>query len=111
MAAGRLTQEGLYDPAFEHGACGVGLVANLDGARTHRIIEQGLEVLENLEHRGALGADPETGDGAGILFQMPDEFLRGEAERLGWTLPPLGHYGVGMTFLPQGRSSGRRVRR
>ena len=102
MAAGRLTQEGLYDPAFEHDACGVGLVANLGGARTHRIIEQGLEVLENLEHRGALGADPETGDGAGILFQMPDEFLRGEAERLGWTLPPLGHYGVGMTFLPQG---------
>ncbi len=93
-------KQGLYDPQFEHDACGVGVVANLDGSRTHKIIEQGIEILENLEHRGALGADPETGDGAGILVQMPDEFLRAEAERLGITLPALGTYGVGMVFLP-----------
>ena len=93
--------QGLYDPAREHDACGVGLVANLSGDATHTIIRQAIEVLENLEHRGALGADPLTGDGAGLLMEMPDALLRAEAESLGITLPPLGAYGVGMVFLPQ----------
>ena len=92
--------QGLYDPAFEHDACGVGLVANLSGQHTHTIIEQAIEILENLEHRGALGADPLTGDGAGILVQLPDAFFRAEAARLGIDLPHPGHYGVGMCFLP-----------
>ena len=94
-------QRGLYDPSLEHDACGVGLVANLSGEATHKIVDQALEVLGNLEHRGALGADPDTGDGAGILIQMPDAVLRAEAATLGITLPPRGQYGVGMVFLPQ----------
>ena len=96
--------QGLYDPAREHDACGVGLVANLSGDATHTIIQQAIEVLENLEHRGALGADPLTGDGAGLLMEMPDGLLRAEAASLGITLPPLGAYGVGMVFLPQNDS-------
>ena len=95
-----LAKQGLYRPAFEHDACGVGLVANLSGERTHQIVEQAIEVLENLEHRGAIGADPETGDGAGILVEMPDQFFREEAQQLGIALPPFGRYGVGMIFLP-----------
>ena len=74
----RLTKQGLYDPAQEHDACGVGLVANVKGERSHKIIEQGIEVLINLGHRGACGADPRTGDGAGILIQMPHEFFQHE---------------------------------
>ncbi len=95
------TTHGLYDARLEHDACGVGLVANLNGAATHTIIDQAIEVLENLEHRGALGADPLTGDGAGLLMEMPDALLRAEAAALGIALPPLGEYGVGMVFLPQ----------
>ncbi|PZC43694.1 MAG: glutamate synthase (ferredoxin) [Chloroflexi bacterium] len=95
------TARGLYDPRFEHDACGVGVVANLTGKATHTIIDQAIEVLENLEHRGALGADPETGDGAGLLMEMPDALMRAEAASLGIALPPLGEYGVGMVFLPQ----------
>ncbi len=97
----RLTKQGLYDPQFEHDACGVGLVANINGVKAHSIIEQGIEVLENLEHRGACGADPETGDGAGILVQMPHEFFVRECAGLGFDLPAPGDYGVGMVFLPQ----------
>ncbi len=88
---------GLYDPRFEHDACGVGLVARLDARPTHEVIAQAIGALENLEHRGASGADPTTGDGAGILLQMPDELFRGV---LDFPLPPLGHYGVLMCFLP-----------
>ena len=69
------TKQGLYDPQFEHDSCGVGLVANLNGARPHLIVNQALEILENLEHRGALGADPETGDGAGIQLDIPKHFF------------------------------------
>ncbi len=90
---------GLYDPAFEHDACGVGFVAKLDGAPAHDVIERALVVLEHMEHRGAQGADPETGDGAGILMQVPDEFFRAEA---GFELPPAGEYGVAMCFMPPG---------
>jgi glutamate synthase (NADPH/NADH) large chain/glutamate synthase (ferredoxin) len=88
---------GLYDPRFEHDACGVGMVARLDNVPTHEVITRAITALENLEHRGASGADPTTGDGAGILMQMPDELLRGAC---GFELPPLGSYGVLMCFLP-----------
>ncbi len=88
---------GLYDPRFEHDACGVGMVARLDNQPTHEVIAQAIGALENLEHRGASGADPTTGDGAGILMQMPDELLRAV---LDFELPPPGRYGVLMCFLP-----------
>ena len=97
----RPTKQGLYDPQFEHEACGVGLVANTRGTKSHEIITQGLEVLINLGHRGASGADPETGDGAGVIFQMPHEFFAKECASLGIALPALGSYGVGTVFLPQ----------
>ncbi len=88
---------GLYDPRFEHDACGVGMVARLDNKPTHEVITRAITALENLEHRGASGADPRTGDGAGILLQMPDELLRAVS---GFDLPPAGQYGVMMCFLP-----------
>ncbi|MCH9010240.1 MAG: glutamate synthase large subunit, partial [Chloroflexi bacterium] len=97
----RMTKQGLYDPRFEHDACGVGLVANIKGLKSHTIIDQGLEVLVNLEHRGACGSDPETGDGAGVLIQMPHEFFAEEGRALGIELPPPGEYGVGMVFFPK----------
>ena len=96
-----LSTDGLYDPSFEHEACGVGLVANTRGVKSHGVIRQGLEVLINLGHRGAAGADPETGDGAGIMMQMPHEFIVSEFGRLGIRVPDVGSYGIGMTFLPQ----------
>src|SRR3954454_17269593 len=90
--------EGLYDPRYEHDACGVALVARLDNRATHEVVDQGLLALENLEHRGAAGADKHTGDGAGMLMQMPDRFLR---SAVGFLLPPLGEYGVAMCFFPR----------
>ncbi|MBN9460287.1 MAG: glutamate synthase subunit alpha [Burkholderiales bacterium] len=104
-AAGRPDGQGLYDPANEHDACGVGFVAHIQGRKSHRIIEQGLQILCNLDHRGAVGADPLMGDGAGILIQMPDQFLREEMAQQGVTLPPAGEYGVGMVFLPKEHAS------
>jgi glutamate synthase domain-containing protein 2/glutamate synthase domain-containing protein 1/glutamate synthase domain-containing protein 3 len=95
--AKRPERTGLYDPAFEHDACGVGFVARLGREPEHDVVRRALVVLENMEHRGAEGADPETGDGAGILLQIPDEFLR---ESLSFELPPAGQYGVAMCFLP-----------
>ena len=92
---------GLYSPEQEHDACGVGMVANIKGDKTHSIITESLQVLDNLGHRGASGSDPDTGDGAGILVQMPDAFFRKAANQQGITLPPEGEYGVGMVFLPQ----------
>ncbi|MSY59472.1 MAG: glutamate synthase large subunit [Actinobacteria bacterium] len=89
---------GLYDPAYEHDACGVGFVAKLDAAPSHETIARALDVLDNLEHRGATGADALTGDGAGILIQLPDAFFRAE---IGASLPPAGTYGVAVCFLPQ----------
>jgi glutamate synthase domain-containing protein 1 len=88
---------GLYDPRFEHDACGVGMVARLDNVPTHEVVARALTALENLEHRGATGADPCTGDGAGILMQMPDELMRAAVD---FELPPAGQYGVLMCFLP-----------
>ncbi|CAI8041042.1 Ferredoxin-dependent glutamate synthase 1 [Geodia barretti] len=97
-----LARWGLYSPETEHDSCGVGVVANIKGQKSHRIIEEGFEVLINLGHRGACGRDPETGDGAGILIQTPHEFFRRECRALGLELPPEGEYGVGMVFmLPQ----------
>ncbi|MGZ4287865.1 MAG: glutamate synthase subunit alpha, partial [Solirubrobacteraceae bacterium] len=89
---------GLYDPANEHDACGIALVAKLWGEASHTVVEKALDALENLEHRGAEGADPNTGDGAGILLQVPDAFLRAAAA--GVELPPPGRYGVGVCYLP-----------
>ena len=97
----RETQLGLYDPAFEHDGCGVGVVADIKGRRSYEIVNKGLEILVNLGHRGACGADPETGDGAGILLQMPDEFFQRKGRELGISLPEQGSYAVGMVFLPQ----------
>ena len=92
-------RDGLYDPAFEQDSCGVGFVAQLDGRKSHAIVQRGLQVLRNLQHRGACGCDQDTGDGAGILLQMPDPFFRAEAERLGIRLPRPGDYG-GRVRLP-----------
>ena len=94
-------RQGLYDPANEHDACGVGFVADVKGRKSHEIVCQGLRILENLTHRGAVGADKLAGDGAGILMQIPDAFLREECATLGISLPPTGNYGVGAIFLPQ----------
>jgi glutamate synthase (NADPH/NADH) large chain len=94
-------KQGLYDPKNEHDACGVGFIAHIKGNKSNYIIQQGLELLRNLTHRGAVGADPLAGDGAGILIQTPDAFLRDEATKLGLNLPAEGEYGVGMVFLPQ----------
>ena len=93
--------EGLYDPARDHDACGIGFVANIKGRKSHEIIDQGLTVLANLTHRGAVGADPLAGDGAGMLLQIPDGFFRPEMAEQGIALPERGHYGVGMVFLPR----------
>jgi glutamate synthase domain-containing protein 2/glutamate synthase domain-containing protein 1/glutamate synthase domain-containing protein 3 len=93
-------RQGLYDPRNEHDACGIGFVVNISGERSHDIIVKGLEILINLTHRGACGCDPQTGDGAGILIQIPHKFFARECAQLHFTLPPEGQYGVGMVFLP-----------
>jgi len=93
--------QGLYDPQYEHDACGIGAVVDISGAKSHKIVEYGKQVLLNLQHRGASGADESTGDGAGILMQIPHEFFAAEADRLKFELPPSGHYGVGILFLPR----------
>lgn len=94
-------KQGLYDPRNEHDACGVGFVAHMKGEKSHQIVRDGLFILENLTHRGAVGADPLMGDGAGILVQIPDRFFREEMARQGVTLPKAGEYGVGHIFMPR----------
>jgi len=94
-------KQGLYDPDFEHDSCGVGFVCNIKGEKSHLIIEKGIRALENLIHRGAVGADPRTGDGAGLLIQIPDDFLRKECQSLKIELPKKGRYAVGLVFLPK----------
>ncbi|MCG5525171.1 glutamate synthase large subunit [Ectothiorhodospira haloalkaliphila] len=91
-------EQGLYDPSLERDACGVGFVCHIRNEKSHRIVAQGLEILERINHRGAVGADPKAGDGAGILVQIPDAFFR---SKVGFDLPEAGRYGVGMIFLPQ----------
>ena len=95
------SRQGLYDPAHEHDACGLGFIAHIKGQKNHTIVRHALAILENLTHRGATGADPLQGDGAGILIQLPDTFLRRACGKLGITLPAIGQYGAGMVFLPQ----------
>ncbi len=98
-------RQGLYDPINEHDACGVGFVVHMKGQKSHNIVEQGLEILKNINHRGAVGADPLQGDGAGILIQIPDQLYRDDMIQQGISLPAPGEYGVGMIFLPQEAAS------
>ena len=93
--------QGLYRPSNERDGCGVGFVAHIKGKKSHQIVQQGLALLTNLTHRGATGYDPKLGDGAGLLMQLPDAFMRKEAAKLNITLPPAGQYAVGNVFLPQ----------
>ena len=94
-------KQGLYDPRFEHDACGVGFVVDIKGRKSHRILEQAIQVLKNLDHRGACGCEVNTGDGAGMLMQMPHAFLEEVCRKARITLPPAGQYGGGMVFLPR----------
>ncbi|MDQ7003175.1 MAG: glutamate synthase subunit alpha, partial [Ghiorsea sp.] len=94
-------KQGLYNPQHEHDACGVGFIAHIKNEKSHNIVEKGLEILLRLTHRGAAGADPREGDGAGILIQIPDDFFQAVAPDSDITLPAAGEYGVGMVFLPQ----------
>ena len=105
MHGGCMNVQGLYSPSNEHDACGVGFVAHIKGVKSHSIIEQGLMILKNLDHRGAVGADKLMGDGAGILIQIPVRFFREEMAVRGVVLPPPGEYGVGMVFLPKEHAS------
>jgi glutamate synthase domain-containing protein 2/glutamate synthase domain-containing protein 1/glutamate synthase domain-containing protein 3 len=99
--AGRPARQGLYDPAFEHDACGVGMVCNMKGVKSHDVVRKALRILANLSHRGACGCDEKTGDGAGILMQIPDAFLRKAISGLGFRLPPETEYAAGLVFLPR----------
>jgi glutamate synthase domain-containing protein 2/glutamate synthase domain-containing protein 1/glutamate synthase domain-containing protein 3 len=109
--AGRGAQGLLYDPAFEHDSCGVGFVARLDARPDHAVVRDGVEILVNLEHRGAVGGDKATGDGAGLLVQVPDVLFQAECRESGFTLPEQGAYGVGMVFLPKAEARGREAAR
>src|SRR3954466_14288356 len=92
---------GLYDPSLEKDSCGVGFIANIKGQKSHQIVADALSILCNLEHRGAVGADPRFGDGAGILVQIPHAFFTRKARELGFTLPQSGEYAVGALFMPR----------
>jgi glutamate synthase (NADPH) large chain len=98
-------QHGLYHRGHEHDACGIGFIAHIKGQKSHSIVDQGLRILRNLEHRGAVGADKLMGDGAGIMIQIPDSLYREEMAAQGVELPPVGEYGVGMIFLPKENAS------
>src|ERR1700726_2503408 len=104
-------KQGLYDPQFEHDACGVGFVVNVKGKKSHEIITQALTVLLNLDHRGACGCETNTGDGAGILIQMPHAFLREQCAKRKIQLPEPGRYGVGMLFMPTNPDDQHQVER
>ena len=104
-------KQGLYDPRFEHDACGVGFVVNIKGRKSRQIVDQALTVLENLDHRGACGCEENTGDGAGILLQIPHAFFEHACNGLGFQLPEPGQYGVGMIFLPDDRDQRRSFER
>ena len=104
----RRRAQGLYDPALDKDSCGVGFIADIKGRKSHQIVEDGLRILCNLEHRGAVGADPRMGDGAGILVQIPHKFFAKKAPKLGFTLPAPGEYAVGQLFMPTRRRTGGR---
>src|SRR3982751_2204318 len=99
--------QGLYDPAYEHDACGVAFVADMSGRRSHDVVAKGLAALCRMDHRGARGAEPNTGDGAGIMIQVPDEFCRAVA---GVDLPPAGAYATGLAFLPEDPADAARAK-
>ena len=107
--AGQPSARGLYDPRNEHDACGIGFVANIHNKKSHKIVADGLKILENLEHRGAVGADPKAGDGAGILVQMPHAFFQTKAANLSFELPDEGDYGVGFFFLPKDEAARAKI--
>src|SRR5262245_43556996 len=94
-------RNGLYDPRLDKDSCGVGFIADIKGRKSHKIVEDAIDILCNLEHRGAVGADPRAGDGAGILVQTPHKFFARKATELGITLPEPGHYAVGFVFMPR----------
>ena len=98
-------KQGLYDPAYEKDSCGVGFVMNMKGEKSHEIIFQGLEILKKLEHRGACGADKLTGDGAGILIQLPHAFFQEQCPKIGINLSEAGRYAAGNVFLPTGEDT------
>ncbi|MBI9071569.1 MAG: glutamate synthase large subunit [Melioribacteraceae bacterium] len=102
-------KQGLYDPAFEHDACGLGFIANIKGKKSHQIVQDGVTILKNLSHRGAVGADPKSGDGAGILIQIPDKFFRKECDKINIELPKPGDYGCGLLFMPINAEERNRV--
>src|SRR3954462_7403320 len=108
MVPGIPPKQGLYDPQFERDSCGVGFVVDVQGRKSNDIVRKALQVLINMLHRGAKGSESNTGDGAGILIQVPHEFLRGECLKLGIELPAPGDYGVGMVSLPRDVASQRR---
>src|SRR5688572_16660582 len=97
----KTTSRSLYTPELEHDACGIGFVANINGTKSNNVLRDALSMLENMEHRGGKGCNARTGDGAGILIQLPHDFLAEEASRLGFGLPAPGKYGVGMVFFPR----------
>ena len=99
--AGAPPKQGLYDPQFEHDSCGVGFIVHIKGKKSHQVVTDALQILVNLDHRGAVGSETNTGDGAGILIQTPHEFLVKATAKLGFTLPAFGQYGLGMLFMPQ----------
>lgn len=105
----RPEKQGLYDPRFEHDACGVGFVVNVKGRKSHRILEQAIQVLKNLDHRGACGCEVNTGDGAGVLIQMPHAFNEEVCRKARILLPALGDYGSGIIFLPRNPTVRRKV--
>jgi glutamate synthase (NADPH/NADH) large chain len=95
------SQRGLYSPELEHDACGIGCIANINGTKSFDVLHDALTMLENMEHRGGRGCNPKTGDGAGVLLQIPHELLKEECSSLGFELPEEGKYGVGMIFFPR----------
>src|SRR5207302_6881279 len=109
--AGLPAAQGLYDPAHEHDGCGMGFVAHLRGARSHDVMRNALLLLENLEHRSAVGSDAATSDGSGVLFQIPHSFLRAATATARIALPDVGQYGVGVFFLPRNRECRRAIER
>ena len=107
LTAGLPAKQGLYDPQNEHDACGIGFVVNIKGVKSHTIIRQAITILANLAHRGGAGSEDNTGDGAGILLQLPDRFFRQVCPDIGIDLPEFGAYGVGMVFLPREETTRR----
>lgn len=99
----REKNRGLYRSTFEHDSCGIGFIANINGVKTNQVLSDAITMLENMEHRGGKGSSPKTGDGAGVLMQLPHDFFMGESTRLGYTLPAVGKYGVGMVFFPRNK--------